>query len=207
MGSEKIQRHYWDRIYDQYARLYDAVDWLTFNTTHKYRLKIAPHLPEKGTLILEIGPGTGKFHRILAQDYQVAGLDLALGMARLTNQRLKADGLSSCLCQGDAYALPWPASTFDAIVLSFVLSAIPDIQQAMDEMLRVLRPDGKIIILDAGESKNGNYFAHLLAVIWELLGDFIRDEQDYLLMAGMCVKRYEMGPGGCVHIIVGEYPR
>lgn len=204
MGSLTKQRRFWDYIYTTFAWLYDAVDWLTFNTTHKYRLEILQFLPQKHGRILEIGIGTGKLHRILARDYRLAGIDLAWGMVRLTQKRLKKDHLSSCLCMGNAYTLPWSGSTFDAVVLSFTFSAIPDAQRAINEMLRVLCPDGKLIILDAGEAEDANRFAHFLAVVWELMGDYMRDEKYYMLPAGLQITRQEMGPGGCVHIVVGE---
>jgi ubiquinone/menaquinone biosynthesis C-methylase UbiE len=88
--------------------------------------------------------------------------------------------------------------------MSFVFSAIPDGQRAFREMLRVLRPNGTIIILDAGEADNGNKFAYYLAKLWENFGDFIRDERSYMEKAGLSIERQELGPGGCVHIIVGS---
>jgi ubiquinone/menaquinone biosynthesis C-methylase UbiE len=204
MGSEKIQRKFWDQIYSKYAWLYDAVDWLTFNTTQKYRLSILPYLPEKGMRILELGVGSGKLQLKLAKKYQLSGLDLAWGMVQLTTMRLTKVNLTSYLCQANVCALPWSASTFDAAILSFVLSAIPDIEHAINEVLRVLKPKGKIIILDAGEADDNNLFAHFLARLWELFGDFIRDERKYMVAAGMKITRKEMGPGRCVHIVVGE---
>ena len=123
MGSEKKQRVFWDHIYNRFALLYDAVDLVTFNTTQRYRLAILPYLPEVGNRILEIGIGPGRLHRILARDYQLAGIDLAWGMVQLTHKRLHKADLSSYLCQGNAYALPWAPASFDAVVLSFVFSA------------------------------------------------------------------------------------
>src|SRR5215211_8184871 len=52
------------------------------------------------------------------------------------------------LRQGDAHALPFAEATFDAVVCTFGLCAIPDIDKALDEMFRVLRPGGKLILVD-----------------------------------------------------------
>jgi ubiquinone/menaquinone biosynthesis C-methylase UbiE len=204
MGSEKLQRGFWDGMYNRYAWLYDAIDIVTFNTTQKYRLAIRSYLPEPGQRILEIGVGPGKLHRILAREYHLAGMDLAWGMVRLTQKRLTRKDLSSHLCQGNACSLPWADASFDAVVMAFVLSAIPDAALAFREIFRILRPDGRIIILDAGEAENGNQFAHQLAVLWDMLGDYIRDEREYMRAEGMEITREEMGPGGCVHIVEGK---
>ncbi len=203
MGSERKQRRFWDHVYNRFAWLYDAIDVLTFNTTQRYRLAILPFIPENAERVLEIGIGPGKLHRILARDYTLAGIDLAWGMVRLTQKRLCSENSTSFLCQGDAYSLPWAQSSFDTVVLSFVFSAIPDGERAFSEMLRVLRPEGSIIILDAGEADNENYFAHSLAILWEQFGDYIRDERVYMERVGMQITRQELGPGGCVHIVVG----
>ncbi|MDF1516237.1 MAG: class I SAM-dependent methyltransferase, partial [Anaerolineae bacterium] len=197
------QRYFWDRVYDRYARLYDAVDWFTFNTTHKYRLKILDFLPQTGTSLLEIGPGTGKLHCILASRYHTSGLDRAMGMLHMARWRLQQKGLSSHLCRGDVYHIPWPAQTFDLIVLSFAFSAFPDGHRAFHELYRVLKNNGSLIILDAGVSDNRNWFAVTLAKIWEIFGDSIRDERLYMRAKNMKITYQEFGPGGCVHIVAG----
>src|SRR4030095_6936245 len=52
------------------------------------------------------------------------------------------------LGQGDAHHLPFDEDTFDTVVCTFGLCAIPDIDTALDEMTRVLRPGGKLILVD-----------------------------------------------------------
>lgn len=206
MGSEKAQRHFWDPVYDRLARLYDAVDWLTGNTTQRLRRRALAHLPPAGSRVLEIGFGSGRLHLELAGRYALAGTDRAPGMARLAARRLAARGLASLLAVGDARALPWRDGHFDAVLATFAFSAIADAGQALDEMVRVTRPGGKLIIVDAGEAQDGNRTAHLLARLWEAMGDYMRDEVPLMAARGLAVVREDYGPWRCIHVTVGTLP-
>ena len=203
---EKIQRHFWAPAYDRLAKLYDAVDWFTGNTTHRLRKRALRYLPPPGSHLLEVGFGSGRLHLELAERYAMAGLDRAPGMARLTKRRLAAHDRWSSLCIGSAYALPWPDGRFDAVLSTFAFSAFPDADRALDEMVRVIRPGGKVVIVDAGEAADGNLFARLLARLWELFGDYMRDEVPLMEARRLAVEREEYGPGGCVHVVVGTRP-
>lgn len=203
---EKMQRHFWAPVYDRLAGLYDAVDWFTADTTHRLRKRALRYLPPPGSRLLEIGFGSGRLHLELAEQYDLAGLDRAPGMARLTRRRLAARGRRSGLCVGSAYTLPWPDSHFDAVLSTFAFSAFPDADRALDEMVRVTRLGGKVIIVDAGEAADGNAFAHLLARLWEAFGDYMRDEVALMEARGLAAEREEYGPWHSVHIVVGTKP-
>jgi ubiquinone/menaquinone biosynthesis C-methylase UbiE len=203
---EKIQRYFWAPVYDRLAGLYDAVDWFTGNTTHRLRKRGLRNLPSPGSRLLEIGFGSGRLHLELAERYEMAGLDRAPGMARLTKRRLAARGRESNLCIGSAYALPWPDGHFDAVLSTFAFSAFPDADQALDEMVRVIKPGGRVIIVDAGEASDGNFFARFLAWLWEAFGDYMRDEVPLMEARGLAVEREEYGPWRCVHVVTGTRP-
>ena len=200
------KRHGWNRAYDRLARAYDAVDWFTGNTTHRLRRRALPYLPPPGSRILEVGFGSGRLHLELAVQYEMAGLDRAPGMVRLTRRRMAARGLKSDLCIGSVVALPWRDAQFDAVLSTFAFSAFPDAEAALDEMVRVTRPGGRVIIADAGEASDRNRFAHLLASAWTALGDYMRDEVPLMEARGLAVTREEYGPWGCVHVVVGTQP-
>jgi ubiquinone/menaquinone biosynthesis C-methylase UbiE len=206
MDRKMIQRIFWRPVYDRLAPLYDAVDWFTGGTTHRFRRRALPYLPLAGSRVLEIGFGSGRLHLELARHYDLSGLDLAPGMARLTHRRLSAQGSTPRLCVGSACALPWPSDRFDAVLSTFAFSAIPDAARALDEMVRVTRPGGKVIVVDAGEARDGNAMAHLLAIAWTALGDYMRDEVRLMAARGLSVVREEYGPWGCVHVVVGTVP-
>jgi ubiquinone/menaquinone biosynthesis C-methylase UbiE len=206
LGSEQVQRAFWDPVYDKLAWLYDAVDWFTGNTTHRLRLRAWSYLPPKGSRVLEVGFGSGRLHLELAERYELSGLDRAFGMARLTRHRLTSRDLGSGLCVGSAYDLPWPDDHFHTVISTFAFSAFSDAERALDEMVRVTQPGGKVIIVDAGEAADGNRMAHWLAALWEMFGDYMRDEVPLMEARGLTVEREEYGPWGCVHVVVGTVP-
>ena len=217
-----IQRNFWDVFYDRCSLLYDSVDWLTFDATQNLRLRVFDYLPTANVSnaknesynILEVGLGTGRLHVELAKrcskeeslsndGFYLAGFDMAPGMIQLTRKRL--DGLKSDLRIGDlTQELPWDDDTFDVVLSTFVLSAISDATAACREMSRVLKPGGKLIIVDAGAAQDGNRVASVLAWLWELLGDYMRDESAMLSQLGLKVTREDFGPWHSVHVTVGE---
>jgi ubiquinone/menaquinone biosynthesis C-methylase UbiE len=206
MGSSWIQRHFWGPVYDRLAPLYDAVDWLTGGTTHRLRRRALAYMPPPGSRLLEIGFGSGRLHAELAARYEMAGVDRAPGMVALTRRRLAAAGLRSALSVADACALPWPDDCFDAVLSTFALSAIPESGEAIDEMIRVTHPGGRVVIVDAGPAMDGNWPSRVLAALWETLGDYMRDEVPLLSARGLRVLRVDYGPWNAVHLVVGILP-
>lgn len=207
VSRETIQRRFWNPIYDRLARLYDAIDWLTAGVSHRLRRRALRYLPPEGSRVLEVGFGGGRLHVEMAQRWRTAGVDLAPGMAQLTRRRLRQRGLPSRLAVGSVMALPWSDGAFDAIVSTFAFSAFPDGEGALAEMTRVLKPGGRVIIVDAGESHDGNLVARLLAGTWALIGDYMRDEGPLMERQGLVnVKREEYGPWNHIHAVVGIRP-
>ena len=207
VSKETIQRRFWNPFYDRLARFYDAIDWLTAGAAHRLRRRALRYLPPEGNRVLELGFGGGRLHSEMARGWWTAGVDLAPGMAELTQRRLRDRGLSSHLAVASAMALPWADASFDAVVSTFAFSAFPDGESALAEMARVVKPGGRVVIVDAGESHDGNLMARLLAGAWTLIGDYIRDEGPLMEEQGLVgVKREEYGPWSHIHAVVGIRP-
>ncbi len=199
-----IQRKFWQPFYNHFASVYDViVEELTGYTTHRLRRKALAYLPEPGSRVLEVGFGNGRLHEELAGEYHTAGVDRAFGMARLTQERLAEAGRSSALVKGDAEALPWRDGAFDAVLSTFAFSAIPGAEHAMDEMVRVTAPGGKVIIVDAGDARSGSPAAYLMARLMEAIGDYMRDEVPLMEARGLETHREDYGPFATVHVTVG----
>jgi ubiquinone/menaquinone biosynthesis C-methylase UbiE len=171
----------------------------------RYTEAVLPHLPSSGS-VLEIGPGPGLLLIELAERYQMAaGLDLSAGMLRQARARLRRAALPVRLGRGDATVLPFASGSFDGVTSTFALSAIPDGQTAVQEMARVLRSGGTLALVDAGYPADGNPVGSTLAKLWELGGDFMRDEGALMRAVGLSVVvRQDFGAFDSIRLIVGH---
>lgn len=192
------------RFYDSIASVY-GLGIRLLPIWQSYILQAIPWLPDHGA-ILEIGPGPGWLLQKLTQQYpMVVGLDLSLAMLKQCKQRLSRTGETARLVRGNAINLPFVANSFDGIISTFAFSAIPDGGRAMNEMTRVLRPNGFVSLVDACVPEDGNPAGRALARIWELFGDYMRDEADLMRRAGLqVVERREFGAFGSIRLVVGH---
>ena len=96
--------------------------------------------------VLEVGTGTGVVAAGLrARGHAVVGIDLSLPMIRLAATRV-----GSSVAQADAVALPFPAAIADTVVCVWVLHVVGEPVRAVDEMRRVLRPGGRLLVAAGG---------------------------------------------------------
>ncbi len=100
--------------------------------------------------VLDVGVGAGVLLALLAPRARSAvGLDISRGMRVLARSRLQQAGLARCTIRaGDMHALPFPDHAFDLVVLDEVLSLSTEPRQALAEAARVLRPAGRLLVLD-----------------------------------------------------------
>ena len=192
------------RLYDLMAPIYGPA-WRAIRPWWRYSVAALPWLPEAGA-VLEIGPGPGLLHEQLAgRSDLLVGLDISAEMLRRTQARLAARHLPARLVRGDAQVLPFAAASFDAIVMTFVFSAIPDGYRAMREFVRALRPGGVLVIVDACIPADDNLPARALARMWALFGDQMRDEAALMRAAGLeIIEKREFGVFHSIRITVGR---
>jgi ubiquinone/menaquinone biosynthesis C-methylase UbiE/DNA-binding transcriptional ArsR family regulator len=100
--------------------------------------------------LLDLGTGTGRMLEMFGLDIERGlGLDLSLDMLAIARDRLERAGLKNCsVRQGDLYDLPLANSTFDAVFLHQVLHFLDDGARAIKEAARVLRPGGRLLVVD-----------------------------------------------------------
>lgn len=108
--------------------------------------------------VLEVGCGWGELAERIGRETgaEVAALDLSPRMVELACER----GVNACV--GDVQALPFDDSTFDAVVAAWMLYHVPDLDRALAEIARVLRPGGALVAVTNGRDD--------LAELWELVG-------------------------------------
>src|SRR5215470_3159972 len=99
---------------------------------------------------LDVGTGTGRMLELFAPRVEHAlGVDLSREMLAVARVNLERAGLRNCsLRQGDMYQLPLPSESFDAAVFHQVLHYAEDPRRALHEAARVLRPGGRLAIVD-----------------------------------------------------------
>jgi malonyl-CoA O-methyltransferase len=125
--------------------------------------------------VLDVGCGKGRFARILHErnpGADIWGLDISEEMLRFVPQGIQTRA-------GSMTELPFAGSTFDAIYATESLEHAVDIERAVAEMCRVLKPGGKLVIID----KNAEHWGRLETSAWERW--FTRNELERLL-AGHC---------------------
>ena len=100
--------------------------------------------------LLDLGTGTGRMLEMFGPDIERGlGLDLSLDMLLLARDRLERAGLRNCsVRQGDIYDLPLANGSFDVVILHQVLHFLDDGARAIREAARVLRPGGRLLVVD-----------------------------------------------------------
>lgn len=107
--------------------------------------------PKSGERILELGPGTGYYTVALGEALEPDGaleiLDVRPEFLDHTMRRVRAAGLTDVVATlGDGAAISYANGEFDAVILVSVLGEIPDPQNALREVRRVLRPGGRLVV-------------------------------------------------------------
>jgi ubiquinone/menaquinone biosynthesis C-methylase UbiE/DNA-binding transcriptional ArsR family regulator len=100
--------------------------------------------------LLDLGTGTGRMLELYGPEIERGlGLDLSLDMLLLARDRLERAGLKHCsVRQGDIYDLPLGNDSFDVVILHQVLHFLDDGARAIREAARVLRPGGRLLVVD-----------------------------------------------------------
>lgn len=230
-------------LFAKIAPRYDLINDLQSFGLHRYwkrrLVRLAGARP--GLRALDLCCGTGDVTFALARaGVDTVGLDFSEPMLAVARRRSataasaassKGEGRKEpVFLQGDAQEVPYPDASFDVVTISYGLRNLADFDRGLREMCRLVRPGGRLLVLDFGKPDNAVwrscYFAYLRHVVpwlgWALCGD--RDTHGYILesllhyaaQAGVARKMRELGlekvqvinlMGGMMSINVGVRPR
>jgi len=148
-GGERAR--YVQKMFERIARRYDLMNRLmTFGQDLRWRREVIRCAsPPPGGLLLDLGAGTGDLARQALQQQpscRSIAADFTLAMMRIG--QAKRQTLQPAWVGADALRLPFTDAAFDAVVSGFLFRNLADIQQALQEQWRVLKPGGRIVILD-----------------------------------------------------------
>lgn len=142
MAKAERWRRYWDRKSTTYDAEMGVWDRRLFGDSREWACGRA--VGE----VLEVAVGTGLNLPCYPAEVTLTGLDLSEGMLAIARERARRLGRPVTLRQGSAHELPFAEASFDTVLCTFGLCAIPDPAAAVGEMVRVLRPGGRLILVD-----------------------------------------------------------
>jgi len=138
-------------MFDAIAGRYEMVNKImTFGLDRRWRRRAVAdlRLPPK-SLILDIAAGTGDFTRELRRQGQRAvATDLSYGMLQAGREMPER-------VQADASQLPFRSGSFDGVTCGYALRNFTDLALTFDEMARVIRPGGRLSLLEVAEPRSG----------------------------------------------------
>lgn len=143
-------------VFDSVASRYDLMNDLMSGGIHRLwkRFTIELSAARPGQTILDIAGGTGdlaaRFSRLVGPEGQVILADINAAMLEVGRDRLIDKGATGNIevVQADAQALPFEDNSVDCITIAFGLRNVTDKDMALRSMLRVLRPGGRLLVLE-----------------------------------------------------------
>lgn len=176
-------------MFERIAGVYDAMNSvMTAGLHHRWRERAADLARVRaGDRALDVATGTGDLALALARRVgpsgQVVGADFAEAMLARARGKAGAAGVHNVsFCRADALALPFPAEHFAAATVAFGMRNFADVPGALSELVRVVAPGGRVVILEITQPQRGAlapFFSVWFDRIVPALGRFARSPEAY----------------------------
>lgn len=201
--TERLRR-YWDKQSGSYDRQMRFFERRVFGDSRSWACAQA------SGEVLEVAIGTGLNLSHYPESVRLTGIEWSPAMLELARRRAEELGREAALREGDAHALPFADGSFDTVVCTYSLCAIPDECRAVAEMTRVLRPGGRLVLVDhvASSAWPLRAIQRLLEVVTVPLGGehFLRRPLHHVQAAGLHVERHDRFKLGVLERLVARKP-
>ena len=181
----KDQKTGTEGLFDSIAKDYDKLNHLlSLGIDKTWRRRALKHIvdKERPQRILDLACGTGDFSICIASsahpETSVTGLDLSEGMLSVMREKVRRKGLEGRIeaTRGNAEDLPFEAESFSRVTIAFGIRNFQRREAALEEILRVLEPGGKLVILELSVPSckplrwlYNLYFLHILPLVGGLV--------------------------------------
>jgi len=192
-----------EEAYARWAPIYDLVFAAVMRPGRKAAAAAASR---DGGRVLDVGVGTGLELPMFTRSTRLVGVDLSEPMLKRAQDRVSKEGLTNVegLIKMDAMNLAFPDASFDCTVAPYVLTVVPDPQATLNELARVTRPGGEIVLVNHIGAESGQiaaiegWMGRRSADLgwrpefpWSVVGDWIAGRDDIVL-----VERRKLAPLG-----------
>ncbi len=208
MATDAAKRARWQRYWDKHSASYDKqmrfFDRVLFGDSRAWVCSQA------AGDTLEVGIGTALNLPLYPPQIRLTGVDISPAMLKIAENRARQLHRAADLREADACALPFPDASFDTVVCTFSLCAIPGYQRAVAEMHRVLRPGGLLLLADhiAGSAWPVRAIQRLLETVTVPTGGeyFLRRPLRQVQAEGLQIEQRERFKLGIVERIAARKP-
>ncbi len=180
--SEQTKKVQVEEMFNNISSKYDLLNHLlSVNIDKIWRKKAVKKLKEiQPKLILDVATGTGDFALAITKinNVKVIGIDISEGMLNVGRKKIKKKGLTDVieLVKADSENLPFKNNVYDAATVGFGVRNFENLEKGLSEILRVLKPGAKFLILEFSKPKNAPfkqlysfYFTKILPLIGRII--------------------------------------
>jgi demethylmenaquinone methyltransferase/2-methoxy-6-polyprenyl-1,4-benzoquinol methylase len=191
-ASPQSKRQYVRRLFATIADRYDLITAvLSYGQDARWKAKLVSLARvQPGERALDLACGTGDIaFAVAAQGARTIGLDITHRMLQLG----KAKSNRVRFVTGDMTSLPLTAASFDLVTTGYGLRNVPDLDAAIDEIARVLRPGGRLLSLDFNRPESGLIraaYLGYLTVVGSTLGWLLHRDPDTYRYIPASIRRY-----------------
>jgi demethylmenaquinone methyltransferase / 2-methoxy-6-polyprenyl-1,4-benzoquinol methylase len=187
ISSKKKKQRYVNQLFETIAPRYDFITiFLSYGMDQGWKRKLVEMLDLKGAeRVLDLACGTGDITFALGERLSggvAIGLDMSRRMLSIAQSKRRARGASNVLFyRADIMFIPFADASFDHVTCGYALRNVPDIESALIEIKRVLKPGGRLHSLDFAHPGNRIYYwlyLHYLVMIGSILGFILHGDPD-----------------------------